>query len=97
MLEGCDYVVDAVDTVAAKLALIEEAGRRGIPILCSMGTGNKLDPFRFEIAPIEETSVCPLCRVMRRELKKRGIEGTRVLYSREIPLEPEAEGLRPEN
>ena len=93
MLEGCDYVVDAVDTVAAKLALIEEAGRRGIPILCSMGTGNKLDPFQFEIAPIEETSVCPLCRVMRRELKKRGIEGTRVLYSREIPLEPEAEGL----
>lgn len=84
-----DYLVDAIDTVAAKLALAEYAEKYRIPLIASMGTGNKLHPELFQIADISETSVCPLCRVMRRELKKRGIERLRVLYSREIPLKPQ--------
>lgn len=68
-LDGCDYIIDAIDTVSAKLALVEVAQRKEIPIISSMGTGNKLDPSRFEVADIYETSVCPLCRVMRHELK----------------------------
>ena len=83
-----DYVVDAVDTVAAKLALIQRAWNTGIPIISSMGAGNKLDPGRFRIADIGETSVCPLARVMRRELKKRGINKLKVVYSDEPPLTP---------
>lgn len=86
LMERCDYVVDAIDTVSAKLALIEEARALSIPILSCMGTGNKLDPTRLEIADLSQTSVCPLCRVMRRELRRRGIEHLKVLYSTEEPV-----------
>lgn len=82
------YVVDAVDTVTAKLTLAEEAKAAGVPIISSMGAGNKLNPFLFEAADIYETSVCPLARVMRRELKKRGIESLKVVYSKEEPRKP---------
>lgn len=81
-----DYVVDAIDTVAGKLAIIEKAYVQRVPVISSMGTGNKLDPTAFEIELIEKTSVCPLARVMRRELKARGIKGIKVLYSREEPV-----------
>jgi len=87
-LEGCGYVVDAIDTVSAKLALAQRCGELGVPLLSCMGTGNKLDPTRLELADISETSVCPLARVMRRELKKRGILHLEVLYSREPPVSP---------
>lgn len=82
------YVVDAVDTVTAKLTLAEEAKAAGVPIISSMGAGNKLNPFLFETADIYETSVCPLARVMRRELKKREIESLKVVYSKEEPRKP---------
>lgn len=85
-----DYIVDAIDTVSAKLAIAQLAAGKQIPLISSMGTGNKLCPEKFEIADIRDTSVCPLCRVMRRELKKRGIEHLDVLYSREEPLKPAA-------
>lgn len=84
-----DYVVDAVDTVTAKLELIKRAQEAGVPIISCMGTGNKLDPSRFEIADISKTSVCPLAKVMRRELKKRGITHVKVLYSKEEPIKPQ--------
>ena len=87
-LDGCDYIVDAIDTVSAKLLLAEQAQKKRIPIISSMGTGNKLDPTRFEIADIMDTSVCPLARVMRHELKKRGIDRLKVVYSREEPIHP---------
>ncbi len=83
MFADCDYVVDAIDTVKAKLALIENCDHLNIPIISSMGTGNKLDPSLFEITTIEKTSVCPLAKVMRRELKNRGIKKVNVLYSKE--------------
>lgn len=83
---GCDYVVDAIDTVSSKLDLAEKCKNLNIPIISSMGTGNKLDPTRFMISDIYKTSVCPLCKVMRRELKNRGIEKLKVVYSDEIPL-----------
>lgn len=89
-----DYIVDAIDTVTGKLMLAEEAQRCGTPIISSMGTGNKLDPTAFRVADITETAVCPLARIMRKELKKRGIEHLKVVYSREKPLEP-TERLRP--
>ena len=85
-LDGCDYIIDAIDTVSAKLALVEVTQRKEIPIISSMGTGNKLDPSRFEVADIYETSVCPLCRVMRHELKKRRVSSLKVVYSREEPV-----------
>ncbi len=85
-----DYIVDAVDTVTAKLELIKRAKEAGVPILSCMGTGNKLDPSLFEIADIGKTSVCPLAKVMRRELKKRGITKVKVLYSKEEPIKHEA-------
>lgn len=85
-----DYVVDAVDTVTAKIEIIVNAKKADIPIISSMGTGNKLDPTRFEITDIYKTTVCPLARVMRRELKKRGIAGLDVLYSREEPIKATA-------
>ncbi|MCU6735418.1 tRNA threonylcarbamoyladenosine dehydratase [Diplocloster agilis] len=88
--EDLDYVVDAVDTVTAKLAIAEHCNRTGIPLISSMGTGNKLNPSRFQIADIYETAVCPLCRVMRRELKKRGIPKLKVLYSDEQPVDTKA-------
>lgn len=83
-----DYVVDAIDTVTGKLMLAEQAQAAGTPIISSMGAGNKLQPAAFEVADIYETSVCPLAKVMRRELKKRGIDRLKVVYSREIPLVP---------
>ena len=94
-LEGCDYVVDAIDSVSAKLALAERCRDQGIPLIASMGTGNKLDPCRLELADISVTSVCPLARVMRRELRKRGICHLEVLYSREEPIRPWATGEEP--
>lgn len=87
---GVDYVVDAIDTVSGKLALIEKAKALRIPVISSMGTGNKLDPTAFEVADISKTSVCPLARVMRRELKKRGIEHVKTVYSKEEPIENHA-------
>lgn len=83
-----DYVIDAIDTVSGKIALVMQAEEAGVPIICSMGAGNKLDPSAFEVADIYSTSVCPLARVMRRELKKRGIKRLKVVYSREEALTP---------
>lgn len=83
-----DYVIDAIDTVTGKLMLVEQADHAGTPIISSMGAGNKMDPTAFQVADIYETSVCPLARVMRRELKKRGIRSLKVVYSREKPMEP---------
>lgn len=83
---GYDYVVDAIDTVTGKLALIMEAKRVGTPVISSMGAGNKLDASAFEVADIYQTSVCPLAKVMRRELKKRGVRKLKVVYSREQPV-----------
>lgn len=84
-----DYVVDAIDTVTGKLALIEKAYSEGVPVISSMGTGNKLDPSQFKITAIEKTKVCPLAKVMRKELKNRGIKGVKVLYSEEEPIKHE--------
>ena len=81
-----DYIVDAIDTVSAKIELVVRAKAMGIPIISSMGAGNKLDPTRFMIADLYQTSVCPLSKVMRRELKKRGIDRLKVVYSPEEPL-----------
>ena len=84
-----DYIVDAVDTVAAKLSLVEEAKKCGTPIISAMGAGNKLDPAAFRVADISATAVCPLARVMRLELRKRGIRRLKVVYSEEIPKKPQ--------
>ena len=84
-----DYVVDAIDTVTGKLALIQEAQAAGVPVISCMGAGNKLDPAAFRVADIYETSVCPLARVMRRELKRRGVRCLKVVYSQEPPRAPE--------
>ena len=81
-----DYVIDAVDTVTAKIELVMQANRFHIPIISAMGTGNKLDPTRFEIADLYSTSVCPLAKVMRKELKARGITKLKVVYSKEEPI-----------
>lgn len=81
-----NYVVDAVDTVTAKIEIILNAKKADVPVISSMGTGNKLDATRFEVGDIYDTSVCPLARVMRRELKKRGIENLKVIYSTEEPV-----------
>ena len=86
-----DYVVDAIDTVAGKIQLAVSAREAGVPIICAMGAGNKLDPNRFEVTELEKTTVCPLARVMRREMKKRGITGVKVVYSREEPIRPKDE------
>ena len=83
-----DYVIDAIDTVAGKLRLIEAAKAAGVPVISSMGAGNKLDPTAFRVADISETSVCPLARIMRRELKKRGIDHVKVVFSTEPALVP---------
>lgn len=82
------YVLDCIDTVTSKLLIIEEAKIKKIPIICCMGTGNKLDPLRLEVTDINKTSVCPLARVIRHELKRRKIKKLKVLYSREVPLIP---------
>ena len=81
-----DYVVDAIDTVTGKLALVQAAQAAGTPILCCLGTGNKLDPSRFQITDIAKTSVCPLARIMRKECAKRGIRHLKVLFSTEYPI-----------
>ncbi len=83
-----DYIVDAIDTVTGKLQLVERAHAAGTPIICSMGTGNKLDPAAFQVSDISKTSVCPLARIMRKELKKRGISHLKVVYSQEDALTP---------
>lgn len=83
-----DYVVDAIDTVTGKLELVQQADRTGTPIISCMGAGNKMDASAFEVADIYETSICPLARVMRRELKKRGIKKLKVVYSKEPPMQP---------
>ena len=83
-----DYVVDAIDTVAGKIAIIEKAKQAGVPVISSMGAGNKIDPSRFEVADIYKTSICPLAKVMRRELRKRGIDSLKVVYSKEEPRRP---------
>lgn len=86
--EDYDYVVDAIDTVTGKLALAEQAKKANVPIISSMGAGNKVDPTAFRVADLYETSVCPLAKVMRRECKKRGIDKLKVVYSREKALRP---------
>ena len=86
-----DYIVDAIDTVTGKLQLVERAVAAGTPIICSMGTGNKLDPAAFQVSDISKTSMCPLARIMRKELKKRGISHLKVVYSQEEALTPEVD------
>lgn len=93
-LTAFDFVVDAIDTVKAKVELIVRAHAAGVPIVSAMGAGNKLDPTRFELSDIYATSVCPLCRVMRAQLKKRGIARHRVVYSREEPLRIVADAVQ---
>ena len=83
-----NYIVDCIDTVTGKLQLVERAAQAGTPIICSMGTGNKLDPSAFQVADISKTSMCPLARIMRKELKKRGISHLKVVYSQEEALSP---------
>lgn len=85
-ISGCDYVIDAMDNVTAKLILIEEAKKQNIPVISSMGTGNKLDNTKFAIADIAKTTICPLAKVMRKELKTRGIKGVKVVYSTAEPV-----------
>ena len=85
-----DYVVDAIDTVAAKIELVVLAQELGVPVISCMGAGNKMDPTRFEVADLYRTNYCPLSKVMRRELKKRGVQNLKVVYSPEIPLESAA-------
>ena len=86
-----DYVLDAIDTVTGKLALFAQAKAAGIPIISCMGTGNKLDATAFEVADIAKTSGCALARIMRKECAKRGIKGVKVVYSKELPMEPQAD------
>ena len=83
-----DYVVDAIDTVSGKIALVMQAKQAGVPIICSMGAGNKMDPTAFEVSEIYKTSVDPLARVMRYELKKRKVRKLKVVYSKETPIKP---------
>lgn len=83
-----DYIVDAIDTVTSKIDLVVQAKSRSIPIISCMGAGNKLDPTKFEIADIYETSICPLAKVMRHELRRRGIKSLKVVYSKETPVTP---------
>lgn len=92
-----DYVVDAIDTVSGKIALVLQAKEAGVPIICAMGAGNKLDPSMFEVADLYKTSVCPLARVMRTECRKRGIKHLKVVYSKEPPVTPlvSAEDMAP--
>lgn len=93
LLDGYDYVIDAIDMVSAKLDLIERCTKRNIPVISSMGAGNKLNPTMLEVSDIHDTSVCPLARVMRKELRNRGIGKVKVIYSKEKPIKPkELEG-----
>lgn len=90
-LTNCDYIVDAIDTVTAKIQLALIANQKNIKIISSLGTGNKLDPTKFEVDDIYNTSICPLAKVMRKELKKRGIKQLKVVYSKETPISPKQE------
>ena len=83
-----DYIVDAIDTITAKIDIIVNTKKLGIPVISCMGAGNKLDPTRFEIADIYKTTVCPLAKVMRKELRDRGVDSLKVLYSKEVPIKP---------
>lgn len=94
---GYSYVVDAIDTVTAKIDLVLRAKEAGIPIISCMGTGNKLDPSRLEVSDIYKTSVCPLAKVMRKELRARGVKQLKVIYSKEEPKPPMAELLPQED
>lgn len=87
-LSKYDYVIDAIDTISSKILLVEEATKLNVPIISSMGTGNKLDPTKFVVSDIYKTSMCPLAKVMRYELKKRGIKKLKVVYSTEKPIKP---------
>ena len=87
--ETVDYIVDCIDTVTAKIELVVRANKLNIPIMSAMGTGNKLDPTRFEVTDIYKTSICPLAKVMRKELRARNIEKLKVVYSKEEPIKPE--------
>ena len=93
--DGIDYVVDAIDTVSGKIALIENAKRCNVPVISSMGAGNKLDPTAFEVADIAKTSVCPLAKIMRKKMKEKGIKKLDVVWSDEEPIK--AQGLESEN
>lgn len=86
--ETVDYIIDSIDTVTAKIELVMRANKLNIPIISSMGTGNKLNPTEFEVTDIYKTSVCPLAKVMRKELKARGIQNLKVIYSKEEPIKP---------
>lgn len=88
-----DYVVDAIDTITGKIEIIMRAKAAGVPVISSMGAGNKLDPTAFEVADIYKTSVCPLARVMRREMKKRGVDSLKVVYSKEEAIPPKISGI----
>lgn len=87
--DDADYVVDAIDTITAKLALVEYCNDKNIKIMCSMGTGNKMDPTKFEVVDVYDTKVCPLAKVMRYELRKRGVKKLKVVYSPEMPSKPD--------
>ena len=93
--DSVTYIVDAVDTITTKLKLIEKAKKENVPIISCMGTGNKLDPTQFEISDIYKTSVCPLAKVMRKELRKRNIKSLKVLYSKEEPIKHNTEKRTP--
>ncbi len=88
-----DYVVDAIDTVTGKLTIIENAKKLNVPVISSMGAGNKINPGGFTVADIYETSICPLAKIMRKECKKRGIDSLKVVYSKEMPLRPMADSM----
>lgn len=92
LLSGADYIIDAIDMVSAKLSLIQCAVNQGVPIISAMGCGGRLNPGLFKIADIYSTSICPLCRVMRRELKKRGVPALKVVYSLEEPVKAAQRG-----
>lgn len=91
--ETLSYVVDSIDTVTAKLELVVNCKKLNIPIISAMGTGNKLDPTKFEITDIYKTDICPLAKVMRKELRKRGIDNLKVIYSKEEPLKPDLSSI----
>lgn len=94
-LAGCDYIADCIDNVTAKLYLIERAKSLGVPVISAMGAGNRLDPERLRVSDIAKTSVCPLCRIMRRELNKRGVKGVEVVWSDEEPVKADTVGSVP--
>ena len=87
--KSVNYIVDSIDTVSAKIELVIRANKFNIPIISSMGTGNKLDPTKFEVTDIYKTSICPLAKVMRKELRKRNIKSLKVVYSKEEPIKPD--------